>query len=141
MSHPLADEAIAGLTDAHSERGRSMCQKWARERYQRVYGKKLAYVHESTAHLAMAEWQKTPYAHPGGSWGVVGDILYWRGTPSQPEGHVAIRILGNKIAENSVVHFLWDGDGRGTRQIKNLPRKPDLIVRLPKSVKILKTPK
>ncbi len=132
MSHPLADEAVNGLTDPTSTRKRSECQKWARQQYEAVYGDIFHADNPLTAHAAMRFWRDTPFAKDGNQWGVVGDLLYWRGTPSQPAGHVAIRIAGNRIAENSVVHFLWDGDGRGTRAIKNLPRTPDLIVRLPK---------
>ncbi len=132
MSHPLAVEAERALTASGTERRRSMCQKWARECYERVYGDIFHGDNPATAHAAMQYWRDTPFVKGGNQWGAVGDLLYWRGTPSQPEGHVAIRILGNKIAENSVVHYLWDGDGRGTRDIKRLPRTPDLIVRLPK---------
>jgi hypothetical protein len=99
-----------------------------------VYGDIFHGDNPATATDAAWFWSQTKYAHGGGGWGAIGDLLYWFGNPSQPEGHVVIRIPGNKIAENSVVHFLWDGDGRGTRAIKNLPRTPDLIVRLPRSV-------
>jgi hypothetical protein len=118
-----------------------MCQKWARQQYESVYGDIFHADNPLTAHLAALEWCKTRYCHAGGNWGQIGDLLYWTGTPSQPEGHVVIRIKGNRIAENSVVHFLWDGDGRGTRLIKNLPRKPDVIVRLPKVAKSKTPPK
>jgi hypothetical protein len=49
-------------------------------------------------------------------------------TGSGGNGHVAIRILGNKVAENSSVH--WDGrDARGVRTLKEFGNF-DMIVRL-----------
>jgi hypothetical protein len=57
----------------------------------------------------------------------VGDLLYWT-VDHGDNGHVAIRIQGNMVAENSIVH--WDGsDARGVRPLAAL-NPPDLAVRL-----------
>lgn len=60
---------------------------------------------------------------------VPGDILFWEHGHG-PHGHVAIRIPGNRVAENSTAHAP-DGkpDGRGTRPLDELG-PPSLIVRL-----------
>jgi hypothetical protein len=130
VSHPLAEQAERGLKDATSARGKSQCQKWQRQQVFAVYGPQFEKFRRDTAHNSALAWGDSEYARPGGSWGAIGDIFYWYGTDANPAGHTAIRIAGNCVAENSIVHYKNVGDGRGTRPLSAL-RKPNLIVRLP----------
>lgn len=127
----IAAMARHALTAGGFERGRSMCQRWTRQVRQAVYGHKYDQYDGATAEAARKLWSTSPYAVAPERGSLIGDILYKRGTPSQPAGHVGIRIAGNRVAENSSVHF--DGhDGRGTRSLEEFG-KVDLIVRLPKA--------
>jgi hypothetical protein len=133
VSHRLAIRAKNGLKCGGYPKGRGLCQSYARRCYENEYGKIFHDSNPPTAHEAAKYWESTPYAHPGGNWGQVGDLFYWFATKGQPAGHVSIRIEGNQVAENSIVHYGDDCDGRGTRKFSELRRFPDLIVRLPAS--------
>lgn len=125
----LAAVARRALRAASFERRSARCQKWVRQCVQFLHGSRFDQYHKATAELSRLAWSKSPYAVDPSHGSVVGDILYKRGTPSQPEGHVGIRVAGNRVAENSSFH--WDGhDARGTRSLAQFG-KVDLIVRLP----------
>lgn len=64
--------------------------------------------------------------HNGFNNSKVGDIIFWF---DGSHGHVAVRVPGNKVAENSSVHSTGGSDARGTRRIADL-RSPDCIIRL-----------
>jgi hypothetical protein len=138
VSHRLAERAERYLKDKRGPKGKSQCQSFARTSYEDEYGDIFHDDNPPTATDAAWEWSQTKYARAGGNWGAVGDIYYWFGTPDQPAGHAAIRIPGNRVAENSIIHHKATGDGRGTRKLTELRGFPDLIVRLP-SVRPSKT--
>jgi hypothetical protein len=131
--HPLAITAIKGLHDNDFEETPGMCQRYQRQCVQHTYGSRFNQFHKSNADESGRAWSKSEFAKPGGAWGVVGDIYYWFATEGQPDGHTAIRIPGNKVAENSTAHRKT-GNGKGVRSLSELRRKPDLIVRLPGKV-------
>jgi hypothetical protein len=54
-----------------------------------------------------------------------GDLLFWL---DGNHGHAAVRISGNRIAENSSVHSTNGSDARGTRSIQSM-RAPVVVVR------------
>lgn len=56
-----------------------------------------------------------------------GDVLFWL---DGLHGHVAVRISGNRIAENSSVHSTDGSDARGTRNLRDV-RPPDIVIRFP----------
>jgi hypothetical protein len=129
--HRLAERAEHALHAANYPKGKSLCQSFARTCYEREYGDIFHDDNPSSAHEAEQEWKRTKYARPGGNWGQIGDLLYFEATPGNPFGHVGIRIPGNLLAENSVLHYGKDRDGRGTRPLSELGRFPSTIVRLP----------
>lgn len=106
-----------------------LCQRFVRMVIQAAYGRRYDRYHGATAEQSRHLWSASPYAVDPSRGSVIGDILYKRGTPSNPAGHVGIRIAGNRVAENSTVHG-GDGDARGTRSLDEFG-KVDLIVRLP----------
>ena len=110
--------------------GRSHCQMFVRSAVQVLHGHKYDQYHKRTAHLSALAWKKSPFWRKFRNDSVPGDIVYWYGTKRNPAGHCAIRLPGNKYAENSVVH--WPGSlwGKGLRLVYRV-RPPDLIVRLP----------
>jgi len=128
--HPLAAKALQALTESGYEDKPGMCQKFQRQVVAAVYGNRFERYRTGTAHGSALRWRKSQYALPGGTWGQVGDIYYWYEDSGQPNGHTAIRILGNRVAENSVVHGDANSGGRGTRKLGQI-QKPDLIIRLP----------
>lgn len=131
--HRLAERAIRYQKDKRGPRGKSKCQSYARTCYEDEYGDIFHDENPATAGEAEKEWRKTKYAKPGGNWGAIGDILYFEPQGNDPYGHVGIRIPGNLLAENSIVHYRATGDGRGTRPLSELGRFPSTIVRLPSS--------
>lgn len=127
----LAAVARRALSARGFERKAGMCQKWMRQCVQVEYGAKYNSYHAATAEQSRRLWLLSKYAVAPERGSKIGDILYKRGTPTQPSGHVGIRIAGNRVAENSSVHG-GDGDARGTRSLAEFG-KVDLIVRLPQS--------
>lgn len=128
--HPLAITAIKALHDDAFESEPGMCQKFQRQCVAATYGDRFDRFRAATAHESALRWKASPWAIEPEGWGVVGDIYYWFGDESNPSGHTAIRIPGNKVAENSTAHR-HTGNGKGTRPLIKLRGKPDLIVRLP----------
>jgi hypothetical protein len=55
-----------------------------------------------------------------------GDLYFWL---DGRHGHVAMRIKGNRLSENSSVHSTNSSDARGTRKIADV-RPPDIVIRL-----------
>ncbi len=55
-----------------------------------------------------------------------GDLFFWL---DGAHGHVAMRVKGNKIAENSSVHSHAGSDARGVRRLGDL-RPVDVVIRL-----------
>ncbi len=56
-----------------------------------------------------------------------GDLYFWL---DGEHGHVALRIQGNKLAENSSVHSTNGSDARGLRRLRDV-RPPDIVIRFP----------
>lgn len=129
----LANAAAKALTNNAFVLRRGMCQKFARQVIQSVYGDKYDAYHKASANLSHDAWKRSKFAVDPSRGSVVGDLLYWDGDAAQPDGHVAIRIAGNRVAENSVIHYGPNG-GKSTRAMSRL-REPDLIVRLPRPTK------
>jgi hypothetical protein len=58
----------------------------------------------------------------------IGDLLFKAPTEAVPQGHVGIRIEGNRVAENSSFHANSDDDdARGTRSLKEFGRVAAII--------------
>lgn len=135
MSKELAEQAVKGLTDNRSAKTAGYCQKWVRQQIQKTYGSRFDKYMAESATLTMEAFRDSPYFVEvdrdqlgGGS--VPGDILYKGTKTSGRFGHVGIRILGNKVAENSSSHVSGRGDARGTRSLQAFG-KFEGIVRLP----------
>lgn len=126
----LAAVALEALKTPGFVSERGMCQKFVRQVIQAVYGAQFNKYHSFDAEDSRRLWAGSPYAVAPSRGSMIGDILYKRGTPSSPHGHVGIRIAGNRVAENSIVHNGAFG-GRGVRSLKSFG-KVDLIVRLPR---------
>lgn len=130
--HPpsLAEEAIRAVTANGYETQPGFCQRFVREIIQHCCGDRYnAYFAPdavATAHR---------FEHAG--WGLEpergskpGDLLY-KLSGSGGFGHVGIRVSGNRVAENSHVHYDPDTrDARGFRTLREFGDY-DLIVRLP----------
>lgn len=126
---PLALVAVDMVTQCPFADEPGNCQRFVRRCYEVLFADMLEAYHQPTAHLAAMRWRKSRFAVPGTTWGVAGDIYYWYATANQRAGHAAIRVLGNRVAENSTVHEKGKLGGRGFRALSQL-RQPDLIVRL-----------
>jgi hypothetical protein len=108
-----------------------MCQRFVRQVRQSLTGERYNRFDKSTAHLTAKALEKSVYIVESVHGSVPGDFFYWYGTVDQPSGHAAIRVYGNRIAENSFVHVGRGNDGaKGFRKLSEI-RAPDLIVRYP----------
>ncbi len=130
MANKLDGIATNAVTAAGFEKGKSMCQKFARQVVEKEFGKKFeAIIHQPDAKAAALAFKEDgDYVVENGS--IPGDLLY-KIEGSGGHGHVGIRVSGNRVAENSVVHFnASDGkDGRGFRSLEDFGHV-DVIVRL-----------
>jgi hypothetical protein len=135
MNKPLADQAKKGLTDK-SVKTAGYCQRWVRQQIMATYGPTLYKKYfekfmKGSAYETMLAFQKSPYAVPVSNGSVIGDILYKGRKTSGKYGHVGIRIVGNRVAENSSSHIApGDNDARGIRSYEAYGPY-ELIVRLP----------
>jgi hypothetical protein len=129
MNETLSESAKTALKAPQFVRLPHRCQQWVREVVQHVYGNRFdRYFYRVNAIGSGLAFKNSPYCVPLENGSVPGDILY-KLSGSGGDGHVGIRILGNKVAENSSVH--WDGqDARGIRTLREFGNF-DLIVRLP----------
>jgi hypothetical protein len=133
MNQPLANEALYRASAGLGERKPSYCQRWVRQCLTAVYGNRYgAWMKGSALRTARAFCAK----HPAGSQVIkssrvedtqLGDLLY--ATEGHGGfGHVMIRVEGNRVAENSVVHHGPHG-AIGFRSLWEVDF--DIIVRLP----------
>lgn len=130
MNKVLADQAVKALTGEGFEKKAGYCQKFVRQCVQKIYGSRFDEYFKASAYETMLAFQNSPYAVPAGQGSQVGDLLYKGRKTSGRYGHVAIRILGNKVAENSSSHVSeTDRDARGMRSLEAFGAY-ELIVRL-----------
>jgi cell wall-associated NlpC family hydrolase len=130
LTAKLDRAAVDALTDNDFERKPGMCQRFVRQVVQRVAGSRYDRFFLGTANLSARAFLGTSYVVPDAVFGVPGDLLYWYGSRGQTAGHAAIRITGDRIAQNSITDK-WDlaTGHKGTRKISEM-RTPDLVVRL-----------
>ncbi len=131
----LADNAVKAVTSPKGyEKGKSMCQRFVRQNVQEVHGDKYNAFMKASAKLSGEAFLRDGrFVVPKERGSVPGDILYIL-DGSGGFGHVGIRVAGNRVAENSVVHFNASGgkDGRGFRDLDDFGLdRVDVIVRLP----------
>lgn len=131
MGKKLATVAAAALTEPGFESKAGYCQRFTRQCVQKAYGHKYDKYFKSSAYETMLAFRGTPYEVPMSEGTQVGDILYKGRKTSGKYGHVGIRILGNKVAENSSSHVSnTDREARGTRSLDAFAPY-EMIVRLP----------
>ncbi len=124
----LDHNALLAVTAPHFETQPHFCQRWVRQVVQATFGDQFDEFWEPTAAATgqafAVDFRLVVDPHQGSQ---PGDLLY-KLTGSGAAGHVAIRILGNRVAENSSCH--WNGrDARGLRKLTEFGHA-DLIVRL-----------
>ena len=149
MSKALATLAEKRANDGLGTREPLHCQQWVRECYEVIYGKSYDRYRVGSAKLAGLKWFEDSRLGKLPSGVVVlktgniadtqlGDILY-RVTGSGGFGHVGIRVLGNRVAENSVAKFGRTHPAIGFRKLLLDPGDPpaaewgpfQYVVRLP----------
>ena len=136
MNKKLATKAVEALTGPGFESRSGFCLRWTRQVVQSVYGSKYDAYWTASATETMAKVKGSPYAvkvdntlPAGGS--QVGDILLKGTKTSGKYGHVGIRVIGNKVAENSSAHTSGtDREARGLRSLDAFGSF-ELIMRLP----------
>lgn len=129
VNEALEEAAVKAVTADGFETLPHYCQRWTRQVVETVYGKRFEdVIHKANAISAGLALRSAGYSIPLQNGSVPGDLLF-KLHGSGGDGHVGIRVLGNKVAENSSVH--WDGhDARGFRSLKEFGHF-DLIIRLP----------
>jgi hypothetical protein len=133
MGHPLDEAATAAIKTGDYEKAPSMCQRFVRQVVRTVYGPRFDQFRGPSAKASADLWRGSQYAIDPKRGSLPGDVLYWE-EGHGPSGHVAIRVTGNRIVENSVVHHNGERGSIGTRELWQLGT-PSLIVRLPSTVK------
>ena len=123
MNKKLAAKAAEALTEPGFESRAGYCQRFVRQLVQAVYGAKYDKHFAASAAETMENFRKAGLAVkydaalPGGG-SELGDLLYKGTRTSGKFGHVAVRVAGNKAAENSSSHVSEkDREARGTRSL------------------------
>jgi hypothetical protein len=109
----------ANLTDDDGEKERGQCWRFVRLSIKEVLGNTW-YCPPVGADAKQAfEWyRERGLIIPKGAEPQVGDIGFILGDGHGPHGHCVARIYGNRIAENSYLHWTRQNkDGRGTRPL------------------------
>ncbi len=132
MNEPLCEASKLAQSGPSYVSKPHCCQMWVREVVQSVYGGLFNRYWKGTALLTAKAFEHSQFAVPLENGSTIGDILY-KMHGSGGAGHVGIRINGNRVAENSSVH--WNPqdarpDARGIRRLSEFGNF-DLIVRLP----------
>lgn len=133
MNKKLSDAATRAVTVKGYETQPHLCERFVRQVCQKVYGSEFdAQWKASAAATGQAFQEDGQFVVPLTAGSVPGDLLF-KLQGSGGDGHVGIRVLGNRVAENSSVH--WNSqaphpDARGFRSLKEFGHY-DLIVRLP----------
>lgn len=125
----LAATAVSAVTDPAFERRGSYCQRFLRQVIQKAHGARYDAFHKGTAEASRKAWIRAGYAVPVKNGSVVGDILYKRATNAVPEGHVGIRVSGNRVAENSTTGIGRVQGAKGFRTLEEFG-EVQTIVRL-----------
>jgi hypothetical protein len=115
------------MDDATLPRKQGMCQMFARLLYEGYYGDRFEFAHLPSARRAGMAFFAAGLTVPRDQGSRVGDLLY-KLYGSGGFGHVGIRVSGNRVLENSSIH--WNGlSAIGTRSLAQYGHF-DLIVRL-----------
>jgi hypothetical protein len=130
MNETMSTTAKYALTAPHFTSIPHECQIWTREVYEFVYAEQFEKYRRSSARQTALAFKESPFYVPFPNGSTIGDLLY-KTVGSGGDGHVGIRINGNRVAENSSVHVEDDApDARGIRTLKEFGNF-DVIVRLP----------
>lgn len=115
MNIGLAQEAARALHAPGFETEPGFCLRWVRQVVQAHYGRDFWKVPAGLDAAKSAAWLLADGdAVPGHGLGEIGSILFYTGPRHGKHGHVVIRLAGNVVAENSIVH---SPDGRGIRPL------------------------
>jgi hypothetical protein len=118
MNIGLAQEAARALHAPGFETLPGYCLRWVRQVVQSYYGHDFWKVPQGLDARQSGKWLLADGdAVPGHGLGEIGSILFFEGEHHGKHGHVVIRLAGNIVAENSVVHA---PDGRGIRPLRLL---------------------
>ncbi len=128
MNLVIAGAAEVALTSSRFETRAHYCQRWVRQVVQSVYGNHYDWMFEASAKLTARTASEGGLEIPMEQGSTIGDLLY-KTHGSGGAGHVGIRIAGNRVAENSSVHWGEDRDARGVRSLKEFGNF-DMIIRL-----------
>jgi hypothetical protein len=127
MNQAMNDEALRALHARGYPKRPHQCEVFNRMVIQHVYGRRYDHLFRGTARLTGIAFREAGLSIDLLNGSVPGDCLF-KLEGSGGDGHVGIRVVRNRVAENSSVH--WNGvEARGTRQLKQYGNF-DLIVRL-----------
>lgn len=129
----IAHWALKGLSmPVGFETQSGFCLRWTRQVIQAALGEKNWPVPRGfDARQSLRHFQRLGWVLPEKADTIPGDLYFWIGPNHGKHGHVAIRIYGNRIAENSSFHVFGDDvDARGTRLLRFIEQDV-LVVRFP----------
>jgi hypothetical protein len=132
MNKELNDEAIAAIAADGFETRPHYCSRWVRQVVEAVCPGDFDALFGATAVETGNNFRAAGYTVPLASGTVLGDILV-KMHGSGGAGHIGIRVLGNRMAENSSVHWSSEDDQPDARGFRSLVEFGhfDLIIRIP----------
>jgi hypothetical protein len=108
MNKALSDAATASIHNPESRdpalvmpRARYWCSRFCRRVARRVYGSKFDHFFGASARETADRFKAAGLLLDAEAASVPGDLLFKLDAASGKSGHVAIRVEGNKVAENS----------------------------------------
>jgi hypothetical protein len=122
INDKIALEAVVALSADGFESKNGYCLRWVRQVVESALGADSWPIRRGAdAGEALTQFASLGAVLDVGASTIPGDICFWVGPQHGKHGHVAIRVYGNKVAENSSYHvFGEDVDARGTRKLQNL---------------------
>jgi hypothetical protein len=128
MNEPLSVRAKEALSSPHFVVLPAHSLKWARQVLHSVYGEQFQHLIGTTPARTALNLEKAGLAVPLDSGHQIGDLVF-KLNCCDGKGAVGIVIDGNRVAENSLVH--WNGkDARGVRSMREFGEF-DRIIRFP----------
>lgn len=104
MSHetnPIAEAAEKAVKLPHIESAPGWCSKFCRQTVAIVHGAKYRHLFGASARETCQRFADAGLLVPVERGSIPGDLLFKCGPRDGEHGHVGIRVLGNRVAENS----------------------------------------
>lgn len=118
----LSAEATRGAKGAQGYSSQpGLCAQFCRLVHTRVLGAARSWQPGPDAIGVARILRERGHELPPGSFPEVGDMVVLSGPGHGPHGHIMIRVIGNRFANNSTWNYNQTGDARGFRPLSAFP--------------------